>query len=81
VQREATRRDEIQARMARLEKARPSPDAAPDGRPWGKMMDKDIFKECERSLEEEYFREREAKLIEKLRERAKLDEIVEALGA
>lgn len=44
------------------------------------MMDKDIFKERERALEEEYFRERDAKLIEKLRERAKLDEIVEALA-
>jgi hypothetical protein len=37
----------------------------------GKMMDKDIFKERERSLEEGYFRQHEAKLIEKLRERAK----------
>jgi hypothetical protein len=43
------------------------------------MMDKDIFKERERSLEEGYFRQHEAKLIEKLRERAKVDEIVEAL--
>ena len=46
----------------------------------GKMMDKDIFKERERSLEEEYFRKHEAKLIEKLRERAKIDEIAEALA-
>jgi hypothetical protein len=44
------------------------------------MMDKDIFKERERSLEEGYFRQYEAKLIEKLRERAKVDEIVEALA-
>ena len=44
------------------------------------MMDKDIFKERERSLEEEYFRKHEAKLIEKLRERAKVDEIAEALA-
>jgi hypothetical protein len=44
------------------------------------MMDKDIFKERERSLEEGYFRQHEAKLIEKLRERAKVDEIVEALA-
>jgi hypothetical protein len=44
------------------------------------MMDKDIFKERERSFEEEYFRRHDAKLIEKLRERAKLDEIVEALA-
>ena len=44
------------------------------------MMDKDIFEERERSLEEGYFRQHEAKLIEKLRERAKVDEIVEALA-
>jgi hypothetical protein len=44
------------------------------------MMDKDIFKERERSLEEEYFRKHEAKLIEKLRERGKIEEIVEALA-
>jgi hypothetical protein len=44
------------------------------------MMDKDIFKDRERSLEEEYFRKHEAKLIAKLRERAKLDEIAEALA-
>jgi hypothetical protein len=44
------------------------------------MMDKDIFKEREHSLEEGYFRQHEAKLIEKLRERAKVDEIVEALA-
>jgi hypothetical protein len=44
------------------------------------MMDKDIFKERERSLEEEYFRKHEAKLIEKLRERAKVDQIAEALA-
>jgi hypothetical protein len=43
-------------------------------------MDKDIFKEREHSLEEGYFRQHEAKLIEKLRERAKVDEIVEALA-
>ena len=43
-------------------------------------MDKDIFKERERSLEEEYFRTHDAKLIEKLRERGKVEEIVEALA-
>ncbi|HSE02995.1 MAG TPA: hypothetical protein VLK35_02480 [Methylomirabilota bacterium] len=43
-------------------------------------MEKDIFKERERSLEEEYFRKHEAKLLEKLRERAKLEEIGEALA-
>lgn len=40
----------------------------------------DIFKERGRSFEEEYFRKHEAKLIEKLRERARLDEIAEALA-
>ena len=44
------------------------------------MMDKDIFKERERSLEEEFFRKHEARLLAKLRERAKVDEIVEALA-
>jgi hypothetical protein len=44
------------------------------------MMDKDIFKERERSLEEEYFRTQDAKLNEKLRERGKVEEIAEALA-
>jgi hypothetical protein len=44
------------------------------------MMDKDIFKERERSLEEEYFRKHEAKLVEKLRERGRLEEIAEAFA-
>lgn len=44
------------------------------------MMDKDIFKERERSLEEEYFRNHDAKLIEKLRERGKVEKIAEALA-
>jgi tellurite resistance protein len=44
------------------------------------MTDKDIFKERERSLEEEYFRKHDAKLIEKLRERGKVEEIVETLA-
>ena len=43
-------------------------------------MDKDIFKDRERSLEEEYFRNHDAKLIEKLRERGKVEEIAEALA-
>ena len=43
-------------------------------------MDKDIFKDRERSLEEEYFRTHDAKLIEKLRERGKVEEIAEALA-
>lgn len=43
-------------------------------------MGMDIFKERERSFEEEYFRKHEAKLIEKLRERARLEEIAEALA-
>ena len=44
-------------------------------------MDKDMFKERERSLEEEYVRRHEAKLLEKLRERGKLEEIAAALAA
>lgn len=43
-------------------------------------MDKDTFKERGRSLEEEYFRTHDAKLIEKLRERGKVEEIAEALA-
>lgn len=43
-------------------------------------MDKDIFNERERSFEEEYFRKHDAKLIAKLRERARLEEIAEALA-
>lgn len=43
-------------------------------------MDKDIFKERERSMEEGYFRAQDAKLIEKLKEKAKLGEIVTALA-
>jgi len=44
------------------------------------MEGKDIFKERGRSLEEEYFKRHEAKLLEKLRERGRLDEIAEALA-
>ena len=44
-------------------------------------MDKEIFKERGRSLEEEYVRKQEAKLLEKLRERGKLEEIAAALAA
>ena len=44
------------------------------------MADKDIFKDRGRSFEEEYFRKHDAKLIEKLRERGKVEEIVEALA-
>ena len=43
-------------------------------------MDRDIFKERERGLEEGYFRAQEAKLIEKMREKAKLGELVNALA-
>jgi len=43
-------------------------------------MDKDIFKERGHSLEEEYIRKQEAKLVEKLRERGRLEEIAEALA-
>ena len=44
-------------------------------------MDKDMFKERERGLEEEYVRKHEAKLLEKLRERGRLEEIAGALAA
>ena len=43
-------------------------------------MEKEIFKERGRSLEEEYFKKHEAKLIEKLRERGRLDAIAEELA-
>jgi len=43
-------------------------------------MDKDAFKERGRSLEEEYFKKHEAKLIAKLRERGRLEDIAEALA-
>lgn len=43
-------------------------------------MVKDIFKERERGEEEAFFRGRDAKLIEKLRENARLEEIVAALA-
>jgi DNA-binding Lrp family transcriptional regulator len=43
-------------------------------------MTKDIFKDRERSEEERFIRDRDAKLIEKMREKARLDEIVKALA-
>ncbi|HEY7574164.1 MAG TPA: hypothetical protein VIB08_03320, partial [Thermoanaerobaculia bacterium] len=43
-------------------------------------MAKDIFKDRERSEEERFIREQDAKLIEKMREKARLDEIVQALA-
>src|SRR4029450_5044235 len=43
-------------------------------------MDKDMFKERERSFEDEYFRKHDAKLLQKLRERARLEEIAEELA-
>jgi len=43
-------------------------------------MDKDKLKERGRSLEEEYVRKQEAKLVEKLRERARLEEVSAALA-
>jgi hypothetical protein len=43
-------------------------------------MAKDIFKDRERSEEERYIRDHDAKLIEKLREKARLEEIVKALA-
>ncbi len=43
-------------------------------------MVKDIFKERERAEEEAFFRNRDSKLIQKLRENARLEEIVHALA-
>ena len=43
-------------------------------------MSEDLFKERGRSFEEEYFRKHEARLIAKLRERGRLEEISEALA-
>lgn len=43
-------------------------------------MSEDIFKERGRSFEEEYFKKHEARLIAKLRERGRLEEISEALA-
>ena len=42
-------------------------------------MEKDIFKERERGMEAAYFRQHDAKLIERLRQEAKLEEIAIAL--
>src|SRR3546814_14111627 len=42
---------------------------------------KDLLKERERGEEAEHFRREDAKLIEKMRERAHLDEIARALAA
>jgi hypothetical protein len=43
-------------------------------------MSKDIFKERGQSFEDEYFRKHDAKLIRKLRERARLEEVAEAVA-
>ena len=43
-------------------------------------MEKDSFKERERAIEETYFRQQDAKLIEKLRQGAKLGELATALA-
>jgi hypothetical protein len=43
-------------------------------------MAKDIFKDREKGLEEEFFRKSDAKLIEKMREKARLDEVVGELA-
>src|SRR5262245_44469851 len=54
-----------------------------DARPrplYGGRMSRDIFRARERAEEEAYFHQRDAVLIEKLRDRAKLDEIVRALA-
>jgi tellurite resistance protein len=39
-----------------------------------------MFKERGQSFEDEYFRKHDAKLIEKLRERARLEEVAEAVA-
>jgi hypothetical protein len=44
-------------------------------------MDKGIFTDREKAMEANYFRQQDAKLLEKLRKGAKLDEIAVALGA
>jgi len=44
-------------------------------------MSRDLFPDRERSLEEQYARERDAELIQKLREKARLEEISAALAA
>jgi hypothetical protein len=43
-------------------------------------MTKDVFKDRERGLEEEFFRKEDAKRLEKMRETAKLQEIAGALA-
>jgi len=43
-------------------------------------MDKDIFSDREKAMEAKYFRQEEAKLVEKLRQEAKLDDIAKALA-
>ena len=43
-------------------------------------MEKDIFKERGRALEAAYFHDQDAKLIEKLRESARLEEVAIALA-
>ena len=46
----------------------------------GEAMSRDIFKDRERGFEEEFFLKQDARLIEKIRERAKLEEIAHALA-
>jgi hypothetical protein len=43
-------------------------------------MAKDIFKDREKGLEEDYFRKSDAKLLEKMREKARLDEVAAELA-
>jgi len=43
-------------------------------------MDKGIFSDREKAMEAKYFRQEEAKLVEKLRQEAKLDDIAKALA-
>lgn len=43
-------------------------------------MDERIFRDREKAMEENYFRQQDSKLLEKLRQKANLDEIAVALG-
>ena len=43
-------------------------------------MDKGIFQDREKAMEAKYFRDQDARLVEKLRQHAKLDEIASALA-
>jgi len=44
-------------------------------------MDKGIFKDREQAMEANYFRQQDARLVEKLRQEAQLDDIAQELAA